>query len=70
MAQVEMAKLQMRGVELQLKNKELDIKAAEIGLKDQNEKQKIDLSAVDLALNQLALAAEAANPEDNAIVGV
>lgn len=81
LAQVEMAKLQqkaatdnanlqIKAAELQLKERELEIKAAEIGLKDTNEKQRIDLEAVDMAMKQLALSAEAANPNDNAIVGV
>ena len=81
LAQVEMAKLQQKAAtdnanlqikvaELQLKERELEIKAAEIGLKDTHEKQRIDLEAVDMAMKQLALSAEAANPNDNAIVGV
>jgi hypothetical protein len=75
------ADLQVKQVELQLKNKELDIRAGEIGLKDVNEKHKIDLKGVEMAIKQIselreaelkqeALRVEAANPDDNAVVGV
>jgi len=64
------ANLAIEQAKLQVKNRELDIRAAEIGLKDTNAKQELDLKAVDIALKQIALAAENANPEDNAIVGV
>lgn len=64
------ANLQIKSAELQLKERELEIKAAEIGLKDANSKQELDLKAVEVALKNLALVAEAANPDDNAIVGV
>jgi len=61
---------QLKQAELQLKSKELDIRAGEIGLKDQIEQQKLNFTGVEIALKQLALEAEIANPADNAIVGV
>jgi hypothetical protein len=61
---------QLKQADLQLKSRELDIKAAEVGLKDQREQEKLDFEGVKIALSSIALAAESANPEDNAIVGV
>jgi len=70
----EQAKLQidaqLKQAELQLRAQELEIKAAEIGLKDQREKEKLDFEGVKIALDSIALEAERANPDDNAIVGV
>jgi len=72
-AQVELQKAQLDAQseekDRQLKFLELQLRAKEVGIKENIEYEKLDIEAINTAISAAGLAAEQANPEDNAIVG-
>lgn len=71
--QIQMMEMQFKAAmskaEFQLKQQAHTLKAAELGVKSNIEQQYIDLDGLDKIIKLQALKAEAANPNDNAVVG-
>lgn len=69
-AQELMVNSKIKMAELGIKQQVNTLKAAELGITQEIKQQEVDLKALDGMMKFEAIKAEAANPEDNAVVGV
>ncbi len=60
----------IKKAELQIKQQTNILKAAELGIDKEIRQQQVDLAGLDKIIQLQAIQAEAANPDDNAVVGV